>query len=270
MRSSIRLMTATAVALPLGLGAWAAEGANIFETLQERDEFSKFVEAIEAAELQETLENEGPFTVFAPKDEAFEALPEEVRNALLEEDYRDQLETLVRAHIVEGQELTQADLQENETLRPNVVTMDGETLSLDFENDEMVVRLAAAGPTMEPADPTALADPAAAPADPTIEPAAPADPTAPADPAAAMDPAAPDVAEAPPVAEPVTPEIAEVPEAPEPFAEEYDRIGAQYEATVVEADIEADNGVIHAIDAVLVPHPVVQEMAELNLEDEEE
>jgi uncharacterized surface protein with fasciclin (FAS1) repeats len=262
MRSKSTLLTATAVALPLGLGAWSAEAANIYETLQERDEFSKFVEAIETAELQETLENEGPFTVFAPTDEAIEELPEELRNALLEEDYRDQLESLVRMHIVENQELTTEALRENETLRPDVITMEGETISLDFDNDEMIVRLAAAEPTIDPQP----VDPAVTP-----DPADPVDPAfVPADPAAAAEPVTPEVTEAPAVAEPVTPEVAEAPEVTQPFEEDYERIGARFEATVVEADIEADNGVIHAIDAVLVPHPVAQEMAGVELDDEAE
>jgi uncharacterized surface protein with fasciclin (FAS1) repeats len=255
MRNRTNLLTATAVALPLGLGAWGAKAETIYEALQERDELSKFVEAIEAADLQETLENEGPFTVFAPTDEAFEAFPEEVGEALREGDYRDQLEQLVRMHIFEGEALTQAELQDNGTLRPEILTMANEPLSIDFVGDEMKVRLATAEPRLEPQDQATAAQP--------VDPA-----TEPVDRGTAPTPSPATAQQQPQVAE--TPDVAEAPEATQPYGEEYEQIGAKHEATVTEADIEADNGVIHVIDAVLVPAPVAQELAGLDLEGDEE
>jgi uncharacterized surface protein with fasciclin (FAS1) repeats len=49
---------------------------NIVETAVEAGSFTTLVAAVEAAGLVETLSGEGPFTVFAPTDEAFAALPE--------------------------------------------------------------------------------------------------------------------------------------------------------------------------------------------------
>lgn len=258
MRNRIKLLTATAVALPLGFGAWGAQAETIYEALQERDELSKFVEAIEAADLQETLENEGPFTVFAPTDEAFEALSGDVRDALYEEDYRDQLEQLVRMHIFEGEALTQADLQDNGTLRPEVLTLANEPLAIDFVGDQMKVRLATAEPRLEPQDQAT----AAQPVDPATEPVDPA--------AGAAEAPAPGatVDQGPQVAE--TPDVAEAPETAPMLGEEYEQIGARHEAIVTEGDVEADNGVIHVVDAVLVPGPVAQELAGLDLEGDEE
>jgi uncharacterized surface protein with fasciclin (FAS1) repeats len=258
MRNRTNLLTATAVALPLGLGAWGAQAETIYEALQERDEFSKFVEAIEAAELRETLESEGPFTVFAPTDEAFEAFPEEVGEALRGDEHRDQLEQLVRMHIFEGEALTQAELQENDTLRPEVLTMANEPLAIDFVGDQMKVRLGTAEPRLEPQDQATAAqpvDPATQPVDPTAGVEAPAPGAAVAEQQAQVTPA---------------PDVAEAPETAPHLQEEYEQIGARHEAIVTEADIEADNGVIHVIDAVLVPAPVAQELAGLDLEDDEE
>jgi uncharacterized surface protein with fasciclin (FAS1) repeats len=61
---------------------------NIVETAVEAGSFTTLVAAVEAAGLVETLSGEGPFTVFAPTDEAFAALPEGTVEALLEDPRR--------------------------------------------------------------------------------------------------------------------------------------------------------------------------------------
>ncbi|WP_416208209.1 fasciclin domain-containing protein [Halomonas sp.] len=70
-----------------------AAGAGQFETL---------VAAVEAAGLVETLKGEGPFTVFAPTDEAFGALPEGTVESLLEPENQEQLQAILTYHVVPG------------------------------------------------------------------------------------------------------------------------------------------------------------------------
>jgi uncharacterized surface protein with fasciclin (FAS1) repeats len=62
--------------------------------------FTKLVAAVKAADLVETLKGKGPFTVFAPTDEAFEALGEEKLNSLLKD--RKTLTKILTYHVVPG------------------------------------------------------------------------------------------------------------------------------------------------------------------------
>ncbi|MEO1133436.1 MAG: fasciclin domain-containing protein [Cyanobacteria bacterium J06639_1] len=64
--------------------------------------FSTLVQALEAANLVETLQGEGPFTVFAPTDEAFESLPEGTLENLLLPENQDQLVQVLTYHVVPG------------------------------------------------------------------------------------------------------------------------------------------------------------------------
>ena len=75
---------------------------DIVETAASNGSFTTLVAALEAAGLEETLKGEGPFTVFAPTDEAFAKLPEgTVENLLLPEN-RDQLTAILTYHVVSG------------------------------------------------------------------------------------------------------------------------------------------------------------------------
>jgi uncharacterized surface protein with fasciclin (FAS1) repeats len=82
-----------------------ASRADVLEQIKGSDEFSTFSEAIEATDLKDTLAGDGPFTVFAPTDDAFAQLPEGALDDLMRQDNREQLESLLRHHVVEGQRL---------------------------------------------------------------------------------------------------------------------------------------------------------------------
>ncbi|AMW27658.1 fasciclin domain-containing protein [Arthrospira platensis FACHB-971] len=69
-------------------------------------QFSTLVAALETAELAEILSGEGPFTVFAPTDEAFAALPEGTVEELLKPENRDQLVQILTYHVVPSQVLS--------------------------------------------------------------------------------------------------------------------------------------------------------------------
>ncbi|MGD9388607.1 MAG: fasciclin domain-containing protein, partial [Gammaproteobacteria bacterium] len=64
--------------------------------------FKTLATALQAAGLVETLKGDGPFTVFAPTDEAFAALPEGTVESLLEPENRDQLVAVLTYHVVPG------------------------------------------------------------------------------------------------------------------------------------------------------------------------
>lgn len=79
----------------------APESQNIVETAIAAGSFSTLVTAVEAAGLAETLANDGPFTVFAPTDEAFDALPAGTLDALLQDT--DALREILLYHVVAGE-----------------------------------------------------------------------------------------------------------------------------------------------------------------------
>ncbi len=78
----------------------AAMGKDIVETATEADSFSTLLTAATAAGLVETLQGEGPYTVFAPTDEAFAALPAGTLEGLLAD--KEALKAVLLYHVVSG------------------------------------------------------------------------------------------------------------------------------------------------------------------------
>ncbi len=77
-----------------------AHSKDIVDTASEAGNFTTLLAAAEAAGLVETLKGEGPFTVFAPTDEAFAALPEGTVEGLLEDT--EALTAILTYHVVPG------------------------------------------------------------------------------------------------------------------------------------------------------------------------
>ncbi len=75
---------------------------DIVDTAVSAGQFSTLAAALEAADLVETLKGDGPFTVFAPTDEAFAKLPEGTIEYLLKPENRDQLVAILTYHVVPG------------------------------------------------------------------------------------------------------------------------------------------------------------------------
>lgn len=75
---------------------------NIVEIAVSNEDFSTLVAAVAAADFVELLSGEGPFTVFAPTNAAFENLPEGLLNDLLEPDNKEQLQAVLAYHVVPG------------------------------------------------------------------------------------------------------------------------------------------------------------------------
>ena len=79
-----------------------AEKKDIVDTAVGAKSFTTLVAAVKAAGLVETLKSKGPFTVFAPTDEAFKKLPEGTVESLLKPENKDKLVAVLTYHVVPG------------------------------------------------------------------------------------------------------------------------------------------------------------------------
>lgn len=91
---ALTLMAATAYA--------ATPGKDIVDTAVSAGSFNTLVAAVKAAGLVDTLKGSGPFTVFAPTDEAFAKLPAGTVDNLLKPENRDKLKAILTYHVVPG------------------------------------------------------------------------------------------------------------------------------------------------------------------------
>lgn len=98
-RTFLSITTAALLATPAMADS---HSMDIVDTAVAAGSFTTLVAAVEAAGLVETLKGEGPFTVFAPTDEAFAALPEGTVETLLMPENKDQLTAILTYHVVPG------------------------------------------------------------------------------------------------------------------------------------------------------------------------
>jgi uncharacterized surface protein with fasciclin (FAS1) repeats len=98
---------------------------TITDIVASNGDFSTLLAAVTAADLGETLAGEGPYTVFAPTDDAFAALPEGTLDTLLEPENKDQLAGILTYHVVAG-EIPSSDVESGE-----VTTVNGETFTIE-------------------------------------------------------------------------------------------------------------------------------------------
>jgi uncharacterized surface protein with fasciclin (FAS1) repeats len=115
--------------------AAAAEGEDIVDTAVGAGSFTTLVTAVQAAGLEETLRGEGPFTVFAPTDEAFETLPEGTLDELLADPEGD-LSEILQYHVVAG-EVFAADVLEMDG--ETVETVQGGTFTIEVDGEQVVL-----------------------------------------------------------------------------------------------------------------------------------
>ena len=96
-------LATTAAASIMAAPAFAGgHSKDIVDTAVEAGTFTTLAAALTAAGLVDTLKGEGPFTVFAPTDEAFAALPEGTVETLLKPENKDQLTAILTYHVVAG------------------------------------------------------------------------------------------------------------------------------------------------------------------------
>jgi uncharacterized surface protein with fasciclin (FAS1) repeats len=93
---------AALLGLPLFVTAGRASAADIVDTAVAAGSFKTLVAAVKAAGLVETLKGAGPFTVFAPTDEAFAKLPAGTLDSLLKPENKAKLAAILTYHVVAG------------------------------------------------------------------------------------------------------------------------------------------------------------------------
>ena len=115
--------------------AQVAANGDIVDTAVGAGSFNTLVSAVQAAGLEDTLRGEGPFTVFAPTDEAFDALPEGTLNELLADPEGD-LAEILKYHVVSG-EVPAADIamMDGQTIE----TVQGGTLTVEVDGDKVAL-----------------------------------------------------------------------------------------------------------------------------------
>jgi uncharacterized surface protein with fasciclin (FAS1) repeats len=123
------LSRAVALAIPVTLGAWTVQAADLIQTLEQVGRFNSFLGVLEATGMADMLKREGPFTVFAPTDEAFAQLPPGTLDRLLAED--ELLQKAVQSHIVTDAAIRAGDLLGQAV---EVATLGGGTLAINGTN----------------------------------------------------------------------------------------------------------------------------------------
>ncbi|MBD2772432.1 fasciclin domain-containing protein [Iningainema tapete] len=106
--------------------------ANLVETARNAGKFNTLVKAVEAANLVETLTSPGPYTVFAPTDDAFAKLPEGTLDSLLQDIPK--LEKILTYHVAFG-DVRSDDLSEID----EAPTVEGSVLAIESANGKFKV-----------------------------------------------------------------------------------------------------------------------------------
>ena len=107
---------------------------DIVETAIKAGSFNTLVAAVQAAELVETLKSKGPFTVFAPTDEAFSKLDKATLESLLKPENKDQLVAILTYHVVAGKVMS-TDITGN--MEP--ATVNGSTINITLDNGKVMI-----------------------------------------------------------------------------------------------------------------------------------
>ena len=107
---------------------------DIVDTAIKAGSFNTLVAAVQAAELVETLKSKGPFTVFAPTDEAFSQLDKATLESLLKPENKDQLVAILTYHVVAGKVMS-TDITGN--MEP--ATVNGSTIKIKLSNGKVMI-----------------------------------------------------------------------------------------------------------------------------------
>ena len=133
-------MKAASFALILGVltsalpSVAASSNKNIVETAVAAGSFKTLVAAVQAAGLAETLEGPGPYTVFAPTDEAFKKLPAGTVDTLLKPENKEKLKAILLYHVVQGN-VTAAQAMKMSSAK----TVSGQDLSITTSGTSVMI-----------------------------------------------------------------------------------------------------------------------------------
>ena len=129
-----KTLLSAAAAIAMTTSAFAAGHAkDIVDTAAAAGDFGTLLAAAEAAGLVETLKGDGPFTIFAPTDAAFAALPEGTVEELLKPENKEMLASILTYHVIAGKVMS-TDLTDD----MEAATVNGDTVMIDLDNGIMV------------------------------------------------------------------------------------------------------------------------------------
>lgn len=131
MKFNLPVLLAGAIAL--SAGSTMASAADIVDTAIAGN-FNTLVTAVKAAGLAETLKGPGPFTVFAPTDEAFAKLPAGTVESLLKPENKDKLRSILLYHVVPGKLMARDVLKAH-----SAKTADGQSVAIRTMNGGVMV-----------------------------------------------------------------------------------------------------------------------------------
>ena len=126
---------------PMVGGAEMFADKNIVENAMNSADHTTLVAAVKAAGLVETLMGEGPFTVFAPVNMAFDALPAGTVDTLLMEENKDQLTKILTCHVVAADAMAMAikGMIDDDGGKHPVPTVGGCTLQATYDGDMIFI-----------------------------------------------------------------------------------------------------------------------------------
>jgi len=129
-----RFAVAVVATIPMTLGIMSAKADDIVDTAIAAGQFNTLVAAVQAADLVDVLKSDGPFTVFAPTDEAFAALPAGTVESLLLPENKDKLVAVLTYHVVPGK-IMSTDIAGKKV---DVESVEGSMISVNAMNGVMV------------------------------------------------------------------------------------------------------------------------------------
>jgi len=105
---------------------------TIVDLAKSAGNFKTLVDALKAADLVDTLKGKGPFTVFAPSDDAFKKLPKETRDSIMKPANKSRLQRILKHHVVEGRKQAK-DVSGASSFK----MLDGKTLNVRKRGDQV-------------------------------------------------------------------------------------------------------------------------------------
>jgi uncharacterized surface protein with fasciclin (FAS1) repeats len=126
---------------PMVGGAAMYETKTIVENAMNSKDHTTLVAAVKQAGLVDTLSGKGPFTVFAPTNAAFDALPKGTVDSLMKPDMKDKLTKVLTAHVVAGK-MTAADLANKAKAMNGMLTLktvSGDSLTVKADGMKLLI-----------------------------------------------------------------------------------------------------------------------------------
>ena len=122
------------VVLGLNVPSRAAETKDIVDTAVGAGSFNTLVAAVKAAGLVDTLKGKGPFTVFAPTDDAFKKLPPGTLEDLLKPENKEKLKGILTYHVVAGKVMAK-DVVKMKSAK----TVNGQSVTISMKDKDVMV-----------------------------------------------------------------------------------------------------------------------------------